>query len=192
MTDSPSDLLSKNIVAAKAQFDALESLKPQVQQAADLLKDCLLAGHKVLTCGNGGSAADAAHITTEFVCRFCDDRKPYPSICFTDSGSTLSAISNDYDFDQTFARQVHAFGQTGDVLIAISTSGNSQNVRQALLAAKQVGIASIALLGRDGGQCTGIATVDLIVPGDVTARIQEAHTLVYHTICEMIEPALEK
>jgi len=192
MSQPSPNLLLSNIKLATAQFEALKSLEVPVRRAADLIRDCMLAGGKLLTCGNGGSAADAAHIATEFVCRYCDDRRPYPAICFTDSGSTLSAISNDYDYDQTFARQVRAFAKPEDILFAITTSGNSPNVLKALEAARDVGIKSIALLGRDGGKSAGVATVDLIVPGNVTARIQEAHTLIYHTVCEMVEQEIPR
>ena len=191
-TDRHGSLLTRNIAAAMSQFETLRSLEPLLARAAQLVVTCFTGGHKLLLCGNGGSATDAAHITTEFVCRFSEDRRPYPAICFTDAGSTLTAIGNDYAFDDVFSRQVWAFGQPGNVLIALTTSGRSPNVRLALEEAARRGVQSIAILGRDGGDTKGIATVDLIVPGDVTARIQEAHKLLYHTLCEMVERELPR
>jgi phosphoheptose isomerase len=165
----------------------LAELQPQVARAADTIATALLSGHKLLACGNGGSAADASHLTTEFVCRYSRDRRPYPAISLATHGGDMTAIGNDYAFDELFARQVRAFGQPGDVLIAFTTSGQSENVRRALAAAKEAGVTSIAFLGRDGGLCAAMADVELIVRGDVTARIQEGHKLLLHTICEMVE-----
>ncbi len=180
-------MLRDNIADAQSMLTTLLPLEPQVLRAADLLGDALLRGNKLLACGNGGSAADASHMTTEFVIRFQADRRPYPAISFTANGGDLTACSNDYTFDEVFARQVRAYGQHGDILFAFSTSGNSENVLRALQTAKREGITSVAMLGRDGGRSTGIADVELIVPHAVTARIQEAHKLLLHTICELVE-----
>ena len=180
-------MLRDNIADAQSMLTTLLPLEPQVVRAADLLGDALLRGNKLLACGNGGSAADASHMTTEFVIRFQADRRPYPAISFTANGGDLTACSNDYTFDEVFARQVRAYGQHGDILFAFSTSGNSENVLRALQTAKREGITSVAMLGRDGGRSTGIADVELIVPHAVTARIQEAHKLLLHTICELVE-----
>jgi D-sedoheptulose 7-phosphate isomerase len=189
---NPPPLLHANIDAAIAQFQLLRSLAAPLQQAAQLLADCLTTGHKLLTCGNGGSAADASHIATEFLCRFQNDRRGYPAISLVDFGSTLTAIGNDYRFDDIFARQIQALGQHGDVLLALSTSGRSPNIVRALQTAREMNLTSIAFLGRDGGQAAGLATVDLIVPGDRTVRIQEAHLLLYHTLCELVEQQLPR
>ena len=162
-------------------------METQVQHAADMLSDALLSGHKLLACGNGGSAADASHLTTEFVVRFNQDRRPYPAISFTANGGDLTACGNDYSFDDIFARQVRAYGQRGDILFAFTTSGNSENVLRALQTAKREGVATVAFLGRDGGRTSGVADVELIVPHGITARIQEAHKLLLHTICELVE-----
>jgi phosphoheptose isomerase len=183
-------ILEQNIVHATAVFRSLGWLQESIENASRLLTEALTHGHKLLACGNGGSAADAAHLTTEFVCRFDSDRRPYPAICLATHGGDLSAIGNDYAFEDVFARQVEAFAQTGDVLIVFSTSGKSENIRRALQSASKMGIQSIALLGRDGGSCKGLATVELLVRNDVTARIQEAHQLLLHTICEMVEAHL--
>jgi D-sedoheptulose 7-phosphate isomerase len=180
-------MLQDNIADAQAMLTTLLPMEPQVLRAADLLADALLGGHKLLACGNGGSAADASHMTTEFVIRFQADRRPYPAISFTANGGDLTACSNDYSFDEVFARQVRAYGQPGDILFAFTTSGNSENVVRALQMAKREGITSVAMLGRDGGRSTGIADVELIVPHPITARIQEAHKLLLHTICELVE-----
>jgi len=158
----------------------LRDLEPGVLEAQRLMGECLLSGRKVLACGNGGSAADAAHLTTEFVCRFVENRDAYPAICLNAHGGDMTAIGNDYTFDELFARQVQAFDQPGDALVALTTSGNSANIVRALEQAKASGVASVALLGRDGGACKGLADVELCVPGGVTARIQEAHNT-HHT-----------
>jgi phosphoheptose isomerase len=177
---------------AAQTMESLRALEGAILRAADLVKGCLLNGGKLLACGNGGSAADAADFTTEYVCRFINDRQPYPAINLSADGSLLTATGNDYGFDEIFARQVRAHGKAGDVLIAISTSGKSKNVVRALEAAKGRQMSSIALLGKDGGDARGLATVELIVPGMVTARIQEAHKFMLHVICELVDPALKK
>ena len=167
-------------------------LEAKIREAALLIEDALLSGRKVLSCGNGGSAADSSHFATELACRFVDDRRPYPAISLTGDGGLLTATANDYSFDELFARQVLAFGQPGDVLVGLSTSGKSRNVQRALEVARETGLKSIALLGRDGGNCRDLASVTLIVPHEVTARIQEAHKVIIHIVCELIEPALKK
>jgi D-sedoheptulose 7-phosphate isomerase len=169
----------------------LKSLELQVNAAAEAIAKSLLSGGKLLACGNGGSAADASHLTTEFVCRFNKDRKPYAALSLATHGGDITAIGNDYAFEDLFARQVEAFGRKGDVLVAITTSGKSENIRRALLAAKKSGVTSVAFLGRDGGTCAGLADIELLVPGAITARIQEGHKLLMHTICEMVEVELQ-
>ena len=134
---------------------------------------CLTSGHKLLVCGNGGSASDATHLATEFLCRFADDRRPYPAISLTANGEFMTAVCNDYHADEIFARQIWGLAEKGDVLIALTTSGKSKNILRALEEAKRKGVESIAFLGRDGGFTKGVATIDLIVPGNNTARIQE-------------------
>jgi len=184
-------LLSQNIEEATAVIQSLIGLTAQVEIASQLIGGALTSGHKLLACGNGGSATDAAHFTTEFVCRYDQDRRPYPAICLTTQGGDLTAIGNDHEFDEIFARQVEAFAHKGDVFVVFSTTGNSENVRRALVAAERKRVKSIALLGRDGGRSRGLASVELIVRSDVTARIQEAHHLLLHTICEMVELNLQ-
>ena len=183
--------LEQNIEDVKAMLPNLQALQPQVNAAAAAIAESLLAGNKLLACGNGGSAADASHLTTEFVCRFNKDRKPYAALSLATHGGDLTAIGNDYAFDDLFGRQVEAFGRKGDVLTAFTTSGQSENVRRALIAAKKFGVISIAFLGKDGGKCAGLADIELIVPGTITARIQEGHKILLHTVCEMVEVELQ-
>jgi phosphoheptose isomerase len=186
------EILQAALRAANATFEELGDLGPALSLAADLVTKCLLSDHKLLVCGNGGSAADGADFSTELACRFVHDRRPYPALNLAQGGSLTSAIGNDYGFDEIFARQVCAFGQRGDLLLAITTSGNSKNILRALEEAKKRGLTSIALLGRDGGSAKGIADIELIVRGDSTARIQEAHKFLLHVLCEIVEPRLTK
>ena len=143
-------------------------------------------------CGNGGSASDATHFATEFLCRFREDRRPYPAISLTANGEFMTAVCNDLQSDEIFARQVWGLGQQGDVLIAFTTSGKSKNVLRALEETKRKGIESICFLGRDGGFTKGVATIDLIAAGNNTARIQEAQKLLYHVLCELVDEKLPK
>ena len=189
MRDS-SDILKNAVAAATKTLQSLVDLDAHLAKAADLIEQCLRAGHKLLVCGNGGSASDAAHFATEFVVRFMKDRPAYPAICLTGDGGLLTAAGNDYGFDEIFARQVAAFGQRGDVLISLTTSGKSRNVKRALEEAKARKLKTIAFLGRDGGSTIGFADVDLLVASDSTARIQEAHKLLLHVLCETIESRL--
>jgi phosphoheptose isomerase len=183
-------ILKSAIGAAQKTLESLVELEPQLAKAADLIEPCLRAGNKLLVCGNGGSAADAAHFATEFVVRFVKDRPAYPAICLTGDGGLLTAAGNDYGFDEIFARQVAALGRENDVLICLTTSGNSKNVKRALEEAGKRKMKTIALLGRDGGSTVGLADVDLLVRGDSTARIQEAHKLLLHVLCETAEARL--
>jgi phosphoheptose isomerase len=180
------------IAAAAETVRSLASLEARMVEAADLIEKCLRAGNKLLLCGNGGSAADAAHFATEFVVRFAKDRRAYPAICLASDGGLLTAAGNDYGFDEIFARQVAAFGVRGDVMICLTTSGNSKNVVRALEGAKARKLKTIAFLGRDGGSTIGMADVDLLVSSNSTARIQEAHQLLLHVLCEIIEDRLTR
>lgn len=191
MSDFSSNL-DRAIADSVRTLESLKNLEPQVSRAADLIDQCLRAGNKLLVCGNGGSAADASHFATELVVRFAKDRRALPAICLTSDSGILTAAGNDYGFDEIFARQVAAFGQTGDVLISLTTSGKSKNLIRALEEAKGRGLKTIAFLGRDGGSTVGVADVDLLVSSDSTARVQEAHQLLLHVLCEIIEARLEK
>jgi phosphoheptose isomerase len=173
-----------------AAIRSVSNLESQILQAADLLLETLIQGRKVLVCGNGGSASDSAHLATEIACRFLIDRRPYPAISLSSEGGLMTAIGNDYSFDEIFSRQVEGFGQPGDLLIAFTTSGKSKNVTLALKTARKSGLKTIAFLGRDGGECKGIADIELLVSHPVTAKIQEAHKVIIHLLCELVEPQL--
>lgn len=178
------------IAAATETLASLSSLEARMVEAADLIEQCLRSGNKLLVCGNGGSATDAAHFATELVVRFARERRAYPAICLASDGGLLTAAGNDYGFDEIFARQVAAIGVRGDVLICLTTSGKSKNVKRALEEAKTRELKTIAFLGRDGGSTIGMADIDLLVSSDSTARIQEAHQLLLHVLCETIESRL--
>jgi D-sedoheptulose 7-phosphate isomerase len=165
-------------------------LETAARRAADLVAAALRDGHKVLVCGNGGSASQAMHIEAELVVRMERERRPLPAVALGASAPTITAAANDYAFDAAFERGVRALGREGDVLVALTTSGRSENVRRALIAAREIGIHTIALLGRDGGFTTGIADVELIVPGTSTARIQEWHLFLAHAVIELAEDQL--
>jgi phosphoheptose isomerase len=183
--------LKNAVAAAKETLQSLLNLESQLAKAADQIELCLRSGNKLLVCGNGGSAADASHFATEFVVRFMKDRPAYPAICLASDGGLLTAAGNDYGFDEIFARQVAAFGVPTDVLICLTTSGKSRNIERALQQAKARKLKTIVFLGRDGGSTIGMADVDLLVPGDSTARIQEAHQLLLHVLCETVELRLK-
>jgi phosphoheptose isomerase len=183
-------VLTTNIADAGAMLQQLADLEGQVEAAAARIAEALLLGHKLLACGNGGSAADASHLTTEFVGRFERERRAYPAISLATHGGDLTAISNDYSFADLFARQVQAYGKPGDALVVFTTSGNSENIFRALVAAKDLKLKTIAFLGRDGGECAGFADVELLVRAKTTARIQEGHKFLLHTICELVEEQL--
>ena len=186
------EIFARSVQESTVTIQSLGKLEPLMAEAADFVTECLRAGNKLLACGNGGSAADAADFCTEFACRFMQDRRPYPAMNLSQGGSLITATGNDYGFEEIFARQVAAFGKTGDVLVAISTSGKSANIRRALEEGKSRKLKTIALLGRDGGSCRNIADVDLIVAGDSTARIQEAHKFLLHVLCEICEARLPR
>lgn len=170
-------------------FVALKALAPMVVEAAERITASLKNGGKVLFCGNGGSAADAQHLAAELLGRYLSERAPLAAIALNSNSSTVSAIANDYGFDETFARQITGLGREGDVLVAISTSGNSANVIHAVHAAQKAGILCIALTGRGGGALAPLCDIALQVPSDATPRIQEMHIAVGHMICDLIEKA---
>lgn len=177
------EIINEHIVTA----ERLKSLETHIQTACDLCTSTLLAGGKILIAGNGGSAADAQHIAAEFVGRFVKNRRSFPAIALSTDTSALTAIANDYGFERVFARQIEGLGVENDVFIGISTSGNSANIVHAVAVARESGLKVIVFSGRDGGILRGHADVELIVPSDVTARIQEMHILIGHIICESID-----
>ena len=184
--------LQESIRAACATFESLHELAEPVAQAADTMVECLCAGQKLLVCGNGGSAADGADFSAEFGCRFTTDRRPYPALNLAQGGSLMSAIGNDYGYDEVFARQVAGLGQKGDVLVAITTSGQSKNILRALTEGNSRGLTTVALLGRGGGPARGMAGIELLVRSETTARIQEAHKFLLHVICGLVDARLPK
>ena len=162
----------------------------RILEAFALLARALAAGHKVLVCGNGGSAADAQHFVAELVGRFVREREAWPAIALTTDSSILTAVGNDYGFERLFARQVEAHGTHGDVLVGISTSGRSANVRAAVEAARARGLQTIALTGCDGGDIGPLVDVHVNVPSRVTARVQEVHMTILHVWCELLDRTL--
>lgn len=185
-------LLQQAITESIATTQLLAGFEERLASAAKLVSTCLVSGHKLLVCGNGGSASDATHLATEFLCRYKEDRRPYPAVTLTANGEFMTAVCNDYHGDEIFARQVWGLGQPGDLLIAFTTSGKSRNVLRALEEARKRELQSICFLGRDGGFTRGVATLDLIAPGNSTARIQEAQKLLFHVLCELVELDLPK
>lgn len=173
-----------------ALFERLDFLSTVIDSSVDEICLSLNNKGKLFLCGNGGSAADCQHISAELTGRFVLDRKPLAAIALTTDTSALTAIANDYSFDDIFSRQLTALGGEGDCLIGISTSGNSKNVIKAIMVAKEMGIRTIGLTGRDGGKLASICDHCIVVPSEVTARIQEAHILIGHTICGSVEAKL--
>ena len=165
----------------------MRKIMPEVASAGLRVRTALEKGRKILICGNGGSAADSQHMAAEFVGRFVKERQSLPALALTVDTSLLTAVGNDYGFDCVFSRQVEGLGQEGDVLIAISTSGNSANVVKAVKTAKEKGIYVIALTGENGGILAKESDLCLAVPSQVTARIQEMHIMIIHMICEIAE-----
>ncbi len=161
-----------------------------IEAIGDLLSRALKGGNKLLFCGNGGSAADAQHLAAELVGRFSVEREALPAIALTTDTSILTCLGNDYGYDMIFRRQVEALGRPGDVLIGITTSGNSPNVISAVEAARKKGLKTVAFTGRDGGNIAKMADIALIIPSSNTQRIQESHITVGHIVCSLIEHAL--
>ena len=178
-----------------AKQKATDTIQPSVEKAINILTTAFKSGNKILICGNGGSAADSQHFAAEFTGRYEMERTPLPAIALTTDTSALTAIGNDYSFDVIFSKQVEALGTTGDVLLGISTSGNSGNVIKAMEVAHAKGMKIIALTGKDGGKIDKLLKADdvnICVPVNRTARIQEVHLLVLHTICDAVDNVLFK
>jgi phosphoheptose isomerase len=172
---------------------AVEVLAEPIELAARRMTQAVLEGHKILSCGNGGSAGDAQHFSSEMLNRFERERRGLPAIALSTDTSTLTSIANDYSYDQVFARQVRALGTPGDLLLGISTSGRSPNVVEAVDAAHEQGMNAIILSGRDGGTLRSRLAegdIEICVPSEVTARIQEVHLLVIHCVCDLIDRQL--
>lgn len=181
------DQIKKSYETKQAIYNSdelLEKIKKVSQLCVDIYKNSL---NKTILAGNGGSAADAQHIAAELVGRYGFDRPSLPSLALTTDTSNLTAIGNDYGYERVFSRQLEGMGQSGDIFIGISTSGNSQNIINAFEVAKQKGITTVALVGRDGGEMARMADIAIIVPSNDTPRIQESHILIGHIICDIIE-----
>lgn len=172
--------------------ETLKKNLPQIMKTAEVIMEAFQAHHKLFFCGNGGSAADSQHIAAEFVGRFQKERAAWPAVALTTDTSALTALGNDYTFDIVFSRQLQALGQKGDVLVAISTSGNSKNVLEAVKQAKAMGITAIGVTGGSGGQLAGLCDIVIVAASSKTARIQESHLVIFHTICQLVEDTLTK
>jgi D-sedoheptulose 7-phosphate isomerase len=187
----PVTRIRRNFEASiKVKQSAMTELAPRIALAADTLDVALRAGGKILSCGNGGSAGDSQHFSSEMLNRFELERPGLPAIALTTDTSTLTSIANDYDYSQVFSRQVFALGNSGDVLLAISTSGNSANILAAVAAAHDMDMRVIALTGSGGGRTRDLLTtrdVEICVPAESTARIQEVHLLVIHCLCDLVD-----
>ncbi len=181
----------KESIEVKQKILSDEKLLEQIYSAGEVMKKCLQGSGKILLCGNGGSATDSIHIAGELVGRFQKDRKSMPAIALPADVASLTSIANDYSYDNLFAREVEGFLTDKDVLIGISTSGNSENVYRAVLKAKDIGGKTIALLGRDGGKIKDVVDIPIVVPSEVTARVQESHIMIGHILCEIVETIFE-
>lgn len=188
------DRIKENFTESiQTKIAASEVLPPSIEKAGQMMVEALIRGNKILSCGNGGSAGDAQHFSSELLNRYERDRPSLPAMALTTDTSTLTSIANDYSYDEVFSKQVRALGQAGDILLAISTSGNSRNVIKAMEAALSRDMTIIALTGKDGGEMAGFLNendVEIRVPSNRTARIQEVHLLVIHNLCEIIDDTL--
>ncbi len=183
-------LFDRALAEHERVFDGIARLAPVLEAAAARAAECIERGGKILFCGNGGSAGDAQHLAAELVGRLVRDRRALPGLALSTDSSALTCIANDFGYDEVFARQVEGIGRPGDVLIAISTSGNSPNVVRAAQAARQLGIYVVGFLGRDGGTLGPLVDLAVTVASDETARIQEAHIFLGHVMCARIEQRL--
>jgi D-sedoheptulose 7-phosphate isomerase len=180
-----------SLAETTSTLQALTTIRPAIDRAGAMILATLKRGGKLLICGNGGSAAEAAHFSTELVGRYAKDRRALPAIALSADGSLLTCVVNDYGYEHAFSRQVAGFARPGDLLVVLTTSGNSANILAALHEAKKIGLESIAFLGRGGGKAKGLATCDLIVPGRSGPATQEAHLFLIHHFCELIDAAFE-
>jgi len=184
--------LGVNRAALSAALAEMDALAEPVQRTTQLLSDTLLGGGKLLCCGNGGSAADAAHFASELAGRYKLDRPGFPALDLSAEHTLVTSLSNDYPPAEMFARQVRTFGQPGDVLAGFSTSGQSENIRQAFEAARAWDLHTVGFLDDDGGRCRELVDIALLAPVSETARVQELHLLLYHTICQTLDPVLAR
>jgi D-sedoheptulose 7-phosphate isomerase len=183
--------LDTSLASTIRTFESLKEIRTDIDRAGSLILETLRAGKKLLICGNGGSAAEAQHFSTELVGRYFKNRRSLPAIALNADGSLVTCIANDYGFEFAFSRQIEGLAQPGDLVVGITSSGNSANIVAALRAAEKLGLKSIALLGRNGGKAKGLASVDLIVPGDSGRTAQEAHLFLIHHFCDLIDAAFD-
>ena len=183
-------LIKKHIREHSAVLDSIMQLEESIEKVANTFVSCLEKGGTIFWCGNGGSASDSQHLAGEFVGRFVDERKPLKSIALTSDSAVMTCIVNDYGYEHIFSRQIEALGIKGDVLVGISTSGNSKNVLKAFEVAKNKGVTTIGLLGKGGGEAASLVNQSIIISSNVTARIQEMHILIGHILCDLIEEGL--
>ena len=182
---SLSDAIAENIESSKQ----LSSLEPGIMAASEKIRQTFENGNRLFVCGNGGSAADAQHFASELTGRFEKHRSGFPAFALTNDTSAMTAIANDYGYESIFARQLASLGNKGDVLLVISTSGNSPNLIEAVRQAKEQGLSCIGLLGRDGGSLAAQVDISVLVQGFRTSRIQESHIFILHYFCEIFEPS---
>jgi len=183
--------LDTSLASTIRTLESLKEIRADIDRAGVLIVETLRAGKKLLICGNGGSAAEAQHFSTELVGRYFKNRRSLPAIALNADGSLVTCIANDYGFEFAFSRQIEGLAQPGDLVVGITSSGNSANIVAALRAAEKLGLKSIALLGRNGGKAKGLASVDLIVPGDSGRTAQEAHLFLIHHFCDLIDAAFD-
>lgn len=190
MPNTPTDIIRRSLLQSAENFTTLAEQAGLVADLAARMSAAIRAGGKIMFCGNGGSAADAQHLAAELLGRYLVNRRALPAIALTTDSSALTAIANDFGFDEVFSRQVQGLGRPGDVLVAISTSGNSPNILQAVQAAREIGIVAIGLTGSAGGRMADLCDICLRVPSAHTPRIQEMHIAVGHMLCELVEADL--
>jgi D-sedoheptulose 7-phosphate isomerase len=187
MSTKSNNILDNSIAATARCIESLTQIRAEIDRAAELIMRTVRAGNKLLICGNGGSAAEAQHFSTELVGRYFKNRRSLPAVALNADGSLLTCIGNDYGYDAVFSRQIEGLAKPGDVVVGITSSGNSGNILAALDTAKKMGLESISFLGRGGGKAKGLATVDLIIPGDSGRAAQEAHLFLIHHFCDLID-----
>ena len=187
MSNKKINKIQKKLQSSSDNIENLTSIIPEIEGAINVIIKCLMRGNKIILFGNGGSAADAEHIAAEFIGRFKHNRRSFPALALTSNSSSLTAISNDYSYDLVFSRQCEGLVNQGDIVIAISTSGNSMNVVNGVISARKKGAKIIGLLGKKGGNLKKMVDIPLIVDSCSTPRIQEVHRVIYHTICELVE-----
>jgi D-sedoheptulose 7-phosphate isomerase len=183
-------LIKKHILEHKAALDTIPNIDKTIQVVGNLLSNCLENGRTIFWCGNGGSASDSQHLAGELVGRFVGNRKPLKSIALTADSSVITCIVNDYGYESIFSRQVEALGSVGDVLVGISTSGNSKNILNALNVANNKGMHTVGLLGKGGGKAASLSQHSMTIESDITARVQEMHIFIGHILCDLIEENL--